>query len=66
MDSDSSSNTEFSSMMDALFRAKEERRRELARLPIEEKIRIIVELQKMANGILAATGRAQRRVWEID
>jgi hypothetical protein len=49
----------------ALFRAKQRRRRELARLPIEEKIRMLVEMQKVANDIRAATGRPNRRVWRI-
>ena len=48
-----------------LVRAKEKRRRALAELPIEEKIRIVVDLQKIANDIRAATGRRKRRVWEL-
>jgi hypothetical protein len=34
-----------------VFRAKAKRRRELARLPFEEKIEIVMKLQRMANGI---------------
>ena len=51
--------------VERLFRAKEKRRAALAKLPIEEKIRIVVDLQKMANDIRAATGRRKRRVWEL-
>jgi hypothetical protein len=47
----------------AIFRAKAARRRELARLPFEEKIRIVVRLQKIAADIR----KVQRRnVWKID
>jgi len=47
----------------AIFKAKAERRRELARLPFEEKIRIVVRLQ----GIAAAIRRDQRRrVWRLE
>jgi hypothetical protein len=46
-----------------IFKAKAERRRELARLPFEEKIRIVVRLQ----GIAAAIRKDQRlRVWRLD
>lgn len=48
-----------------LFRAKERRRKRLARLPIEEKIRIIVELQKIENEIRRATGRPTKREWDL-
>jgi hypothetical protein len=47
----------------AIFKAKEERRRKLAKLPFEEKIRIIVRLQRIAAAI-----RKDRklRVWRLD
>ncbi|MDZ4859459.1 MAG: hypothetical protein SGI88_10810 [Candidatus Hydrogenedentes bacterium] len=48
-----------------LFEAKEKRRRELAALPYHEKVRIVVELQKMAAPILRARG-INVRVWDID
>ena len=49
-----------------LFKAKHQFRRDLARLPIEEKMKILVELQK----IVLKTKKGQpseelRRVWEI-
>jgi ribosomal protein L16/L10AE len=50
--------------MDNALTAKAARRHALAKLPIEEKIRIIVEMQKLANEILVKTGRPARRVWE--
>jgi hypothetical protein len=47
----------------AIFRAKADRRRKLARLPFEEKIRIVVRLQ----GIAAAIRKDKRRqVWQLD
>jgi hypothetical protein len=48
-----------------LIAAKERRRRELAALPFPEKVRIVVQLQKMAAPILQARGRPAC-VWEID
>jgi len=45
-----------------IFRKKRERRRQLARLPFEKKIEIVVELQKTA----AAIRKDPRRiVWPI-
>lgn len=40
-----------------LILAKEARRRDLARLPYPEKVKIVVELQKMAAPLLQARGR---------
>jgi len=50
--------------VEALFKAKERRRRELAQLPIEEKIKILLQLQKMASPILSARG-IKRTPWLI-
>jgi hypothetical protein len=44
-----------------LFRAKKARRRELARLPFEEKMRIVFKLQRTADEILAMRGSRERR-----
>lgn len=47
----------------AIFKAKADRRRDLARYPFEEKIRIVVRLQ----GIAAAIRKDRsRRVWRLD
>ena len=46
----------------AVFKKKRERRRQLAKLPFEKKIEIIVELQKAAAGVQRAM---PRRVWPI-
>jgi hypothetical protein len=43
--------------IEKLILAKEVRRRDLARLPYPEKIKIVVELQKMAAPLLQAQGR---------
>ncbi|MBI4229373.1 MAG: hypothetical protein HY608_00900 [Planctomycetes bacterium] len=52
---------------EALFRealvAKEHRRARLARLPFEEKLGIVVELQRLANVLRASAGRPLRPVW---
>lgn len=48
-----------------LFLAKRRRRRELAGLPIAEKIRILVSLQRIAAGIVGGPGALKRRPWSI-
>ena len=53
------------SVMRHLVHAKQARRRELARLPFEQKIRIVVELQKIAHEIGTQSGRNAPSVWRI-
>ncbi len=49
-----------------LFKAKEHFHRERGKLPIEEKIKILVELQKMAIDIPTASKEKRfKRVWKI-
>lgn len=48
-----------------LLAAKEQRRRKLAELPFPEKVRVVVQLQRMVAPILRARGR-QVRVWNIE
>jgi hypothetical protein len=43
-----------------LFRAKQERRRELAALPFEEKIRIVSDMQALAKEIAGMRRRLKR------
>jgi hypothetical protein len=47
-----------------LFAAKEARRQRLARLPYAEKVKLVVQLQKMAAPLLRQRGR-QVRVWRL-
>ena len=47
-----------------LIAAKQERRHKLAALPFPEKVRIVVQLQRMAAPILRARGRPVR-VWRL-
>ncbi len=47
-----------------LFEAKEARRRRLAGLPIEEKVLIVIELQKIAAPVLQSRG-IKTRVWVL-
>jgi hypothetical protein len=47
-----------------LIAAKEQRRHKLAALPFPEKVRIVVQLQRMAAPILRARGRPVR-VWRL-
>ncbi len=48
-----------------LFAAKQERRQRLAVLPFPHKVRLVVQLQRMAAPILRAGGRLVR-VWPLD
>lgn len=48
-----------------LFEASEARRQELAALPWEQKIRMVVELQRMAAPVLRARG-LDVLPWELD
>lgn len=52
--------------IEKIFKAKEEFHRQQARLPIEEKIKILVEFQKMAIAIpTPAKENKFKMVWEI-
>jgi hypothetical protein len=53
-------------LAEQLFREKRERRKRLAALPIEEKIRILVQMQKLSNDIREKTGRKPLPVWVIE
>jgi hypothetical protein len=49
-----------------IFRAKEEFHKDRAKLPIEEKIKILVELQKLAIDIpTTSKENRSRMVWQI-
>ena len=50
--------------IDRIFAAKEQRRQALARLPFPEKVRAVIELQKMAATILRARGKMVRP-WNV-
>lgn len=52
-------------VLEKTYRAKEARRRELARLPFHKKIEILVAIQKRADGILRSRGQAGRIVWKL-
>ena len=47
-----------------LFAAKEARRQRLARLPFAEKVKLVVQLQRMAAPLLRQRGK-QVRVWSL-
>jgi hypothetical protein len=51
--------------MEKLFAAKKARRMALARLPFEEKVRIIVELQRIAYDIRSAVGKPAPKPWDL-
>jgi len=48
-----------------LIAAKAQRRQKLAALSFPEKVRVVVQLQKMAAPVLRARGRSVR-VWTLD
>ena len=48
-----------------IFRRKQAGRREAARLSIEEKLRVLVDMQKRANEIRRSTGRPEMFVWQL-
>ena len=52
-------------LAERLLRAKRARRRRLAALPIEEKIAIVVQMQRIANDIRRKTGRKTLPEWTI-
>ena len=49
----------------AIFASKRRRREQICRIPFEEKVLILVRLQRMASEIVAITGRRSRRPWQI-
>ena len=49
-----------------IFRRKQAGRREAVRLPIEEKLRILVKMQQRANEIRRASGRPEMFVWQLN
>ncbi|MBI1908932.1 MAG: hypothetical protein HYS22_02035 [Deltaproteobacteria bacterium] len=50
--------------IEKIFKAKKECRKELARLPIEEKFRILLQLQKIASSILQSRG-VEKKPWDM-
>ena len=48
-----------------MSRTKMERRRQLAKLPFEEKIPILLRLQSIAVEISRAGGRKRYQVWKL-
>ena len=56
---------EYTNLTEKLFAAKRARRAALVRLPFEEKVRIIVELQKIAFEIRSAVGKPAPKPWDF-
>lgn len=54
-------------IMEDIFKAKAEFRKERAKLPFEEKIKILVKLQQIAYEAALASGKREARTpWKID
>jgi hypothetical protein len=58
--------TQAKEIAEIIFERKRVGRREAARLPIEEKLRILVRLQRRTNEIRRAAGRPEMFVWQLD
>jgi hypothetical protein len=59
-------NTAAHSIAEEIFRRKRASRQAAARLPIEEKLRMLVKLQQRANEVRGTTGRPEMFVWQLD
>lgn len=46
-------------------RQKQARRQDLANLPIEEKVKILVKLQQMSADVKHTSGRSSQKPWKI-
>lgn len=51
-------------LAEELFREKRQRRRELAALSVEEKFKILLQLQRFACDVAKASGRQPRQPWQ--
>ncbi|MEE8423029.1 MAG: hypothetical protein V3S49_00655 [Thermodesulfobacteriota bacterium] len=54
-----------SEKIEKLFQAKNLFHKEMAKLSFEEKIEILVKLQKIADDIRSVSGKRPKRVWKI-
>ena len=52
-------------IIEKIIREKERRRKDLSGLSFKEKIRILVQLQKMAKGVSKKGNSTERIVWTI-
>lgn len=59
-------NPRLKELAEASFRQKAERRRELAALPIEEKVEILIMLQRMVAEIAWETRGVKLEPWKLD
>jgi len=59
-------NPEMQDLMTNILTSKRLRREELANLPYEKKIEIVIELQKLARAVRIASGQPPTPVWEQD
>ena len=51
--------------IDRLFKPDEQRRQRLAALPFPEKVRLVIQMQRIVEPILRARGRLIH-IWQID
>jgi hypothetical protein len=48
-----------------LFAWKQSHRHDLAKLPIEEKIKVLIKLQHLASKVKTQSGRKYRNPWDV-
>lgn len=58
-------NNDKSVSLEQLLQTKESRRHELAALPVEEKVTILVQLQRISTDIARQSGRESQEPWDI-
>ena len=51
--------------IDQIFQEKLSRRREIAKLPVEEKYRMLIKLQHIVATVDLKAGRKPRRPWDV-
>jgi len=59
-------NQRLQELAEASFRQKQERRRELAALPIEEKVEILLRLQQMVADLAWETQGVKLEPWKLE
>lgn len=50
-------------VLEQLVAGKRRRRKQLAALPVSEKVLLLIEMQRRANDVRRMQGRPERRVW---
>lgn len=57
--------TKHHAAIEKIFKAKEQFHKKQAKIPFEEKLKILVRLQEIANEIGHYSGHTKRTVWNV-